>query len=108
MKILCLLKKWRKNVIQTIFPTIEFTSVILLLVLKVVIIKNTVSSDFFSANTTLSCGISAGTYNEAENLYNKLVAKKDYIDHIFESQPIYTTELSFMKTISIHLLLVGV
>ncbi|PKC13160.1 hypothetical protein RhiirA5_496387 [Rhizophagus irregularis] len=33
---------------------------------------------------------SAKTRNEAEYLYNKLVFKKDAIDGIFESQPVYT------------------
>ena len=51
--------------------------------------KHIDASDLFSVNATLSHGTSADTHNKAEYLYNKLVSKKDAIDCIFESQPVY-------------------
>jgi hypothetical protein len=51
--------------------------------------KHIDASDLFSINATLSHGTSADTHNKAEYLYNKLVSKKDAIDGIFESQPVY-------------------
>jgi hypothetical protein len=51
--------------------------------------KHIDASDLFSINATLSYGTSADTHNKAVYLYNKLVSKKDAIDGIFESQPVY-------------------
>jgi hypothetical protein len=51
--------------------------------------KHIVASDLFSIDATLSHGTSADTHNKAERLYNKLASKKDAIDCILESQPVY-------------------
>ena len=50
---------------------------------------NTLASELFSVNATISHGTSADTHIKAEHLYNKLVSKQDAIDSIFKSQSVY-------------------
>ncbi|CAG8728385.1 9748_t:CDS:2 [Funneliformis caledonium] len=51
--------------------------------------EHIVASDLFSIDAKLSRGTLAVIHNKAERLYNKLVSKKDAIDCILESQPVF-------------------
>jgi len=53
------------------------------------------SSKFFTVDATISYGTSADKHTEVEQLYNLLVEKKDCIDHVLESQPVYFIGPSF-------------
>lgn len=64
-------------------------------------------SDLFSVNMTLYHGTSADTQNKAEYLYYILVSKKEAIDGIFESQPLYAIGPIFHENNTFPLLLVG-
>ncbi|RGB28344.1 hypothetical protein C1646_673276 [Rhizophagus diaphanus] len=60
-------------------------------------VKPTVFSKFFTVNATISYGPSADKHIEVEQLYKLLIDKKDYIDSILESQPVYYIGPSFYQ-----------
>ncbi|CAI2195165.1 1390_t:CDS:2 [Funneliformis geosporum] len=58
-------------------------------------VKHTASSKFITINATISYGPSADKHVEVEQLYKLLVDKKDCIDRVLESQPVYFIGPSF-------------
>ncbi|CAB4488125.1 hypothetical protein RhiirA5_379632 [Rhizophagus irregularis] len=59
--------------------------------------KRVVSSEFFSVDATTLRGISAEINDESEQLYELLLNKKDDIDRVLKSQPVYAIGPSFDK-----------
>ncbi|CAG8609229.1 5539_t:CDS:2 [Funneliformis mosseae] len=56
-----------------------------------------VISEFISLKATISPGISANSYIEVEKLQKLLISRKDDIDCILKSQPVYAIGIDFQK-----------
>ncbi|CAI2166953.1 10877_t:CDS:2, partial [Funneliformis geosporum] len=56
-----------------------------------------VNLEFISLKATISPGISATSYIEVEKLQNLLISRKDDIDCILKSQPVYIIGIDFQK-----------
>ncbi len=54
-------------------------------------------SKFISVRATIFPGISATSYIELEKLRRLLISRKDDIDHVLKSQPIYAIRIDFQK-----------
>ncbi|CAG8588337.1 13910_t:CDS:2, partial [Funneliformis caledonium] len=54
-------------------------------------------SEFISVKATISPGISANSYIEVERLQKLLISRKDDIDCILKSQPVYAIGIDFQK-----------
>ncbi|CAI2164863.1 14659_t:CDS:2 [Funneliformis geosporum] len=53
------------------------------------------NSEFISTKASFSPGISATSYIEIEKLQKLLLSRKDYIDHLLSSQPVYAIGIDF-------------
>ncbi|CAI2190146.1 4892_t:CDS:2, partial [Funneliformis geosporum] len=60
-------------------------------------INDEVNSEFISLKATISPGISATSYIEVEKLQKLLISRKDDIDCILKSQPVYIIGIDFQK-----------
>ncbi|RIA80726.1 hypothetical protein C1645_838169 [Glomus cerebriforme] len=62
--------------------------------------KCIVASDFFTVDTSINYGISANMHDKVEELYDLLNNKKDEIDYVLKSQPVYAIGPNFHKDYS--------
>ncbi|CAG8483616.1 8228_t:CDS:2 [Funneliformis caledonium] len=56
-----------------------------------------IMSDFISVKSTVTSGITPTSYIEVKKLQKLLISRKDDIDHILESQPVYAIGIDFQK-----------
>ncbi|CAI2199564.1 16443_t:CDS:2, partial [Funneliformis geosporum] len=56
-----------------------------------------VNVEFISIKSTISFGIDATSYIEVEKLQKLLISRKDDIDHVLESQPVYAIGIDFQE-----------
>ncbi|CAI2164730.1 15562_t:CDS:2 [Funneliformis geosporum] len=60
-------------------------------------ISDNYASEFISVSATICPGISTVSYIEIKKLQNLLISRKDDINHILKSQPVYAIGIDFQK-----------